>query len=109
MTIYFYKGLTRNPEIGNTPVRVLSDTWRLGQVRDAKFVMDVPNEMLLNAAKFHSYSVYYFWVIKRKTTGGKIANPPPRLGLKIYPPVKLKQLLVIFILNHVILLGHKNI
>ena len=109
MTIYFHKGLTRNLEIRNTPVWVLSDTSRLGQVRDTKFGMDVPNEMLLNAAKFHGYSFYYFWVIKRKTTGGKIPHAPPRLGLKIYSPVKLKQLLAIFILNHIILLGHKNI
>ena len=48
MTIYFHKGLTRNPEIRNTPVCVLSNIWRLGQVRDTKFGTDVPNEMLLN-------------------------------------------------------------
>ena len=30
MTIFFSKGLTRNPEIGNTPVCVLPDIWRLG-------------------------------------------------------------------------------
>ena len=33
----FYKGLTRNPEIGNTPVRVFPDIWRLGWVKDTKF------------------------------------------------------------------------
>ena len=60
MTIYFYKGLTRNPEIGNTPVRVLPDIWRLGRVRDTKFSTDVSNKMLLNAAKCQGYSFDHF-------------------------------------------------
>ena len=34
MTIYFYKGLTRSLEIRITLVRVLSNIWRLGQLRD---------------------------------------------------------------------------
>ena len=37
MTIYFYKGLTRNPEIGNTPVWVLHNIWRLKRVWNTKF------------------------------------------------------------------------
>ena len=49
ITIYFYKGLTRNPEIGNTPVSVLPNIWRLGQVGDTIFGKDVSNEMSLNA------------------------------------------------------------
>ena len=49
MTIFFYKRLTRNPEIRYIPVWVLPDTWRLGRVRDIKFEMNVPNKMLLNA------------------------------------------------------------
>ena len=64
MKIYFYKGLTRNPEIRNTPVWVLPNIWWLGQVRDTKFDADVSNEMLLNAAKCQGYSFYRFWVIK---------------------------------------------
>ena len=35
------KGLTRNPEIENTPVCVLPNIWRLGRVRDNKFGMNV--------------------------------------------------------------------
>ena len=68
-TIYFYKGLTRNLD-GNTPVWVLPDIWRLGQVRDIKFGTDVSNKMFLNAAKYQGYSFYRFWVIKGKPTGG---------------------------------------
>ena len=37
MSIFFYKGLTRNPEIGNTLVSVLPNIWRLAGVRDTKF------------------------------------------------------------------------
>ena len=83
MTIFFYKGLTRNPKIGNTPVWVFN-IWRLGRVMDIKFGTNVSNKMLLNAAKFQGYSFCRFWVIKGKPTGGGVKLPtfPPRLGLK---------------------------
>ena len=85
LTIFFYKGLTRNPEIGNTPVWVLSNIWRLGRVMDTKFGTNVSNRMLLNAAKFQGYSFYRSWVIKGKPTGEGVKLPPPptplRLGL----------------------------
>ena len=64
MTIFFYKGLTRNLEIGNTPVWVLPNNWRLGQVRDTKVSTNVSNKML------QGYSFNRFWVIKGKPTGG---------------------------------------
>ena len=51
MIVLFYKGLTRNLEMRNTPVRGLPNIWRLGQVRDTKFGTNVSNKMLLNAAK----------------------------------------------------------
>ena len=37
MAIFVYKRLTRNPEIRNTPVLLLSNIWSLGQARDTKF------------------------------------------------------------------------
>ena len=83
MIIYFYKGSTRNPEIRNTPIWVLPNIWRLGQVSDTKFGMDVSNEMLLNAAKMPGlqllpFTVSEFWVIKGKPTGvGKNYPHPP--------------------------------
>ena len=80
-TIFFYKGLTGNPEIGNTPVCVLPNIWRLGQVMDTKFGTNVSNKMLQKAAEFQGYSSHRFWVIKGKPTGGV---PPPRLGLNAY-------------------------
>ena len=70
MKMIFCEGLTRNPEIGNTLVWVLPNIWRLGQVIDTKAGTNVSNRMLPNAAKFHGYSFYIFWVIKGKLTGG---------------------------------------
>ena len=82
MTIFVYKGLTRNPENGNAPA--LPNIWWLGyQVRYTKFGRIVSNKMLLNTAKCKRYSFHRFWVIKGKPTGGKIVASPPRLVLKI--------------------------
>ena len=60
LTISFYKGLTGNSEIRNTPVLTLLNIWRLGQVRNIKFGTNISNKMLLNAAKYHVYSFYRF-------------------------------------------------
>ena len=79
--IFVYKGLTRNPEIGTTPVWILPNIWRLGQVRDTKFCTNFYNKMLLNAAKCQGYSFYRFWVIKGKLIGGKITRSPPHTDL----------------------------
>ena len=56
MTIYFYNGLARNLEIGNTLVWVLPNIWRLGQARDTKFDMNISNKLLLNTAKYQGCS-----------------------------------------------------
>ena len=64
------KGLTRNLEIWNTPVWVLPNIWRLGQVGDTKFGKNVFNKMLLNAAICQGYSSYRFWVIRENQQGG---------------------------------------
>ena len=63
MSIFFYKGLTRNLEIENIPVWVFSNIWRLRRVRNTKFGTDVSTKLLLNAAKCQGYSFYRFWVI----------------------------------------------
>ena len=73
MSIFFYKGLTRNPEMGNTHVLV----------RDTKFGANASNETLLNDAKCQGYTFHRFWVIKEKPTGGRRGGgriTPPRLG-----------------------------
>ena len=38
---FVYKELTKNSEIGNNPVWVLANIWRLGRAKDTKFVMKV--------------------------------------------------------------------
>ena len=87
MTIFFYKRLTRNPEIGNTPVWILPNIWRLGRVMDTTFGTNVSNRMLLNTAKFQGYSFYRFWVIQRKPTGGGGGNYP-----RITTQIRLKEM-----------------
>ena len=82
MPIFFYKGLTRNPEIRNTPVWFLANVWRLGRVRDTKFGKNVSNKMLLNAAKCQGYSSYRLWVIKGKPTGGVKLPPCTQIWVK---------------------------
>ena len=67
MIIFFYKGLTRNPEIGNTPVWALPNIWRLGQVIDTKFGTSVSNRMLL---KIPGLQLLLFLSYKGKPTGG---------------------------------------
>ena len=64
LAIFVYKGLTRNPEIGNTPVRVLPNIWQLGQLRDTKFGVNVSSKMLLNVAKCQDYNFYHSGVFK---------------------------------------------
>ena len=70
VTIFFHKGLIRNPEIRNPTVWVLPNIWRLTQVRDTKSGTNVSNKMLRNSAKCQGYSLYHFWVIKWKPTIG---------------------------------------
>ena len=59
MTVSFYKGLTRNPEIGNTPSEFcpISGDWNKS---GTKFGTNVSNKKLLNAAKCQGYSFYRF-------------------------------------------------
>ena len=58
---FFYKGLTRNPKIGTTPVWVLSNFWRLGQARDANLAV-----ILLMKNYSIQHCNYRFLVIKEK-------------------------------------------
>ena len=82
MTIFDYKGLTRNLEIGNTPIWVLPNIWRLEWVRDAKPDTNVSNEKLLDAAKCQVYSFYRFWVIKGKPKWRGVKNTPRQIKIR---------------------------
>ena len=71
MTIFVYNGLTRNPEIGNTPFWVSSNIWRLGQVMDTKFSKNPSNEKLLNATKCQFTAFTVSELLKENHQGGK--------------------------------------
>ena len=80
MTIFFCKGLTRNPEIENAPVWVSPNIWRLGWVSATNYGRNVcdNNKMLLNATRCQVYSFYRFWVSKGKPNmGGRGKIKPP--------------------------------
>ena len=68
MTIFLYKWLTRNLDIGNTSVWVLPNIWRLEKVRDTEFGTNVSNVIVLNVTKCQVYSFYPFWAIKGEPT-----------------------------------------
>ena len=101
MTISFYKGLTRHSEIGNNPIWVLPNIWRLGWV-------NVSSKILLNAAKCQGCCFYRFWVNKGKPTGwegGRKITSSPRTKIRIKRscyklPIVLKLLLIHLLLKN---------
>ena len=95
MAIFFYERLTRNTEVGNNPVWILPNIWRLDWVMNTKLDTKVYNRMLLNAAKFQDYNFYCFWVIKGKPTGWEITL------------LEMLHFLVLIIVNHLILVIEK--
>ena len=94
MTISFYKGLTRSPEIGNTPSKFC--IWRLGQARNTKFGTNVSNKMLLNVAKCQCYSFYRFWVIRKNQLGVNLRPSPTQIRVKIFMTKLTKYLNIIY-------------
>ena len=89
MTFFVYKRLIRNPEIANTSVWVLSNIWRLGQVRDTKLRRNISNEKLLNGAKLQVYSSYVSELLR---DGLKSTHPSPRLDLSSLKILLVKSL-----------------
>lgn len=82
--ICFYKGLTKNPEIGYTPASVFPDIWRLVQIMNTKFGAKVLNKMLVNAANYQGYRFYRLLLLRgnqQARRGGRQIIPSPRLGL----------------------------
>ena len=78
MKICFYKGLARNTEIENTPVWVLTNILRPGQVNNIKLGTNISDKILLNAEKCQGYIFYCFWVIMGQSTGA-VKLPTPHL------------------------------
>ena len=80
--LLFVSDLTRTPEIRNTSVWVLSNVWRLWQVRDTKFGANVSNEKLINAAKCQVYGFCRFWLIEEKPIEEGRKIPPLQIRVK---------------------------
>ena len=84
MTVFFCKGLTRNPEIENAPVRVLPNIWRWDELWIPNLARMSLTECywMLQTSRVTAFSVS--WVIKGKPTGGKgglkLPSPTPDLG-----------------------------
>ena len=72
MTIFFYKGLTRNPEIGNTAVWVLPNIWRLGRVMDTKFGTKSVIECYWMQQNSRVPAFTVFELLRENQLGGKI-------------------------------------
>ena len=59
MTIFIYKELTRNPEIGSTPLWILLNIYILGWVRDIKFGLNVLKKYwMLQNARVTAFTVF---------------------------------------------------
>ena len=74
ITIFFYKGLTKNLESGNTTTWDLPNIWRLEQVRNTKFGPNVSYKMLPSAEKYQGYSFQFLSYLGKTNKGGKITN-----------------------------------
>ena len=85
MIIFYYKGMTRNPEIGNIPVWVLPNIWRLGGVIDIKFskMSLIECYWMLQNSRVTAFTVFELW--RENQLGDKITPRPTQIGVKNYP------------------------
>ena len=77
MTIFFYKGLTRNPEIGNTPVWVLPNIWNWGKLWIPNLARRSLIECYWMLQDFRVTVFTVFELLRENQLGGKITPPPP--------------------------------
>ena len=95
MTIFFYKGLTRNPEIGNTPVWVcpISGDWDELWIPNLAQMSPIECYWMLQNSRVTAFTVFELFRGNQLSVG-KITppptppppHPPPRLGLKCVWP-----------------------
>ena len=65
------------PQIGDTPVWILPNVWRLGQVRDTKFITDVSNKKVNKCCKMSRLQILLFLSYYEKTSKWSKISPPP--------------------------------
>ena len=84
MTIFFYKGLTRNTEIPPPEFFPISGDWVKLGIPNFPRISPMKCYWILQNVRIIVFTIYHFWVIKGKPTGVKLPPPPclPRLGLK---------------------------
>ena len=80
MTISFYKGLTRNPNIGNTPVWVLLKIWRLEWVKYTKLDTNNSNNILQNV-RVAAFTVS--GLLKKNQHWVKLPSPLTQIRIKM--------------------------
>ena len=80
MAIFVYKGLTGNSEIGTTPVWVLVNIWRLGQIRDTKLGSNV------TAFYVTAFTVSELLKENQQANREGVKLPPPTPPPTIHPP-----------------------
>ena len=87
MTIFFYKGLTRNSEIGNTNVWVLPNIWRLGRVIDTKFGTNVSNrKWMLQSSRVTAFTALE--LLRENQLGGGELSPPTQVRVNTQSSLK---------------------
>ena len=92
MIIFVYKGLTRNPDIGNNSVCALSNIWRLRRVKNAKFGRNVSNEKLglLDKLQIWGFEAFTFW-FKFRFCESPSADPISLLSLRHFYSLLLRR------------------
>ena len=82
MTIFFYKGLTRNPEIGNTPIwfRDWSKLWIPNLARMSL----IECYWMLQNSRVTAFTVFELLRENQLGWGVKLPPPPARLGLRCF-------------------------
>ena len=100
MTIFSYNGSTKNPEIGNTPVRVCPDIRTLGRVRENKFGTNVSNSYW-TLQNFRTTTFTIFELLRENQQVIKLRlTHQPKLGLKKCLLEYLELLIFLTIKNH---------
>ena len=92
MTILFYKGLTRNPEIGNTQPELCPISGDCSKLETPNFA----RKSLMKCYSMQKNAFYHFWVIKGKTTGGR------GRGVKLTPSPRLYPGTIYWVITHCI-------
>ena len=87
MTIFFHKGLTRNPEIGNTAFWVLSKTLSQGRVRDTKFDTDVWCYWMLQNARDTASTISALLRENQQEEWVKLPPPPSHTQIRVKIPM----------------------